>query len=68
MDIYKEYDDVFEDIVKCYLENNNINKVSDDELKIIVRRLIMNNEPMWEFIYDCVSVEFKRIKELRKKK
>lgn len=67
MDIYKEYDDVFRDIVNCYLENNNINKISDDEIKIIANRLIMKNEPMWEFIYECVRVEFKRIKDLRKK-
>ena len=67
MDIYKEYDDVFRDIVKSYLEDNNINKISDDEIKIIANRLIMKNEPMWEFIYECVRVEFERIKDLRKK-
>ena len=67
MDIYKEYDDVFRDIVKSYLEDNNINKISDDEIKIIANRLIMKNEPMWKFIYECVRVEFERIKDLRKK-
>ena len=67
MDIFKEYDDVFRDIVYCYLEDNNINTITSDEVSIIANRLIMKNEPMWECIKDCVGIEVKRIKDLRKK-
>lgn len=67
-DIYEEYDDVFRDIVKSYLEDNNINKISDDEIRIISNRLMnRNNESMWETINECIYYEVQRIKDLRKK-
>ena len=67
MDIFKEYDDVFRDIVYCYLEDKNINTITSDEVAIIANRLITKNEPMWEYIKECVGYEVNRIRDLRKK-
>lgn len=66
-DIFKEYDDVFRDIVYCYLEDKNINTITSDEVAIIANRLIMENAPMWEHINNCIDYEVKRIKDLKKK-
>ena len=66
-DIHEEYDDVFKDIVNCYLEDKNINNLTDDEIRIIANRLICENENIWEYINECIYYEVKRIKDLRKK-
>ena len=66
-DIYEEYDDVFKDMVNCYLEDNNINKISDDEIRIIANRLIYKNDTIWESINECIYYEVQRIRDLRKK-
>jgi hypothetical protein len=66
-DIYEEYDDVFKDIVNCYLEDKNINNLTDDEIRIIANRLIYKNDTIWEYINECIYYEVQRIKDLRKK-
>lgn len=66
-DIHEEYDDVFKDIVNCYLEDKNINNLTDDEIRIIANRLICKNETLWESINECIYYEVQRIKDLRKK-
>lgn len=66
-DIHEEYDDVFKDIVNCYLEDKNINNLTDDEIRIIANRLICKNESLWDYVNECVYYEIKRIKDLRKK-
>ena len=66
-DIHEEYDDVFKDIVNCYLEDKNINNLTDDEVRIIANRLICENENIWEYINECIYYEVQRIRDLRKK-
>lgn len=66
-DIHEEYDDVFKDIVNCYLEDNNINNLTEDEIRIIANRLICKNDTIWEYINECIYYEVQRIRDLRKK-
>lgn len=66
-DIHEEYDDVFKDIVNCYLEDKNINNLTDDEIRIIANRLIYKNDTIWEYINECIYYEVERIKDRKKK-
>lgn len=66
-DIYEEYDDVFKDMVNCYLEDENINNLTDDEIRIIAKRLIYDNGVIWDYINECIYYEVQRIRDLRKK-
>ena len=56
-DIYEEYDDVFKDIVNCYLEDHNITILNEDDVRIIANRLIYKNDTIWEYINECIYHE-----------
>lgn len=66
-DIYEEYDDVFKDIVNCYLEDHNITILNEDDVRIIANRLIYKNDTIWEYINECIYYEVERIKDRKKK-
>ena len=51
------YDLVFQDAVKCYLENlkeEEKQKISDGDIKKIAYRLIYKNEYIWEVINEVI--------------
>ncbi len=65
IDILKMYDLVFEDFVKCYLENlteEERNKISEEDIKTIVHNLIYKSEYMWEVINETIQVELDYLK------
>lgn len=66
-DIFEEYDDVFKDIVNCYLEDHNITILNEDDVRIIANRLIYKNDTIWEYINECIYYEVERIKDIKKK-
>ena len=73
-DILKMYDLVFEDCVKCYLENLNDDEeeeekttLTDREIKKIAHNLIYDNDYLWETINETIDYEIGRIIRERKK-
>lgn len=66
-DIHEEYDDVFKDIVNCYLEDHNITILNEDDVRIIANRLICKNDTIWKYINECIYHEVERIKDRKKK-
>lgn len=66
-DIHEEYDDVFKDIVNCYLEDHNITILNEDDVRIIANRLICKNDTIWCYIDECIYYEVERIKDRKKK-
>lgn len=57
-DILKMYDLVFEDMVRCYLENMEEEdklKVSEETIKEIAYKMIYKNEYLWEIINDTID-------------
>lgn len=61
-DILKMYDLVFEDCVKCVMENFDEEELkeknlTDDEIKTIAHRLIYNNDYLWETINEIIYNE-----------
>lgn len=56
------YDLVFEDCVKCYLENNNYvgNEnyidLTDKEIKRIANKMVYKNEYIWEIINEVIDM------------
>lgn len=67
------YDLVFEDMVKCYVEdmnyaNNEEDKkleLSNEDIKEVVYRLIYKQEYMWEIINECIVSEIDYVKEAK---
>ncbi len=58
MDILKMYDLVFQDMVKCYLENMEEEdrvKIAEEEIKEIAYKMIYKNEYLWEIINDTID-------------
>lgn len=70
-DMSKKYQDVFEDMVKCYLENINEDKYDDEiklsnsEIKQIAYKMIYKNEYIWEVINDTIDMYIGKILEER---
>lgn len=66
MDILKMYDLVFQDMVKCYLEDmeeeDKIN-ISEDVINEIAYKMIYKNEYLWEIINDTIDNYLERYKE-----
>ena len=57
------YDLVFQDMVKCYIEDNNhignednLIKLNEREIKEIANKLIYKSEYMWEIINETIDV------------
>lgn len=61
------YDLVFQDAVKCFLEDVNYEEeklnLSEDDIKNIAYRLIYKQEYMWEVINECIKSEIEYLKE-----
>lgn len=61
------YDLVFEDMVKCYIEDMNYEEdekleLSKQDIKEVVHRLIYKQEYMWEVINECIRSEIDYVK------
>ena len=57
-DILKMYNIVFEDMVKCYLENlteEEQSKISDEVIKSIAYKMIYKNDYLWEVINETIA-------------
>lgn len=61
------YDLVFEDMVKCYIEDMNYEEdekleLSKQDIKEVAHRLIYKQEYMWEVINECIRSEIDYVK------
>lgn len=61
-DILKMYDLVFEDIVRCYIEDKENDRqmklnISDNDIKLIAHNLIYKSEYLWEIINEHIYQE-----------
>lgn len=57
-DILKMYNIVFEDMVKCYLENlteEEQSKISDEVIKSIAYKMIYKNDYLWEVVNETIA-------------
>ena len=65
------YDLVFEDCVKCYLENFNENEdkltLTDKEIKRIANKIVYKNEYVWEIINETIDMYIREILREREK-
>lgn len=65
LNILGMYDLVFQDMVKCYLEDFEENKLSltESEIKEIAYKMIYKNEYLWEIINETINNYIGIIKE-----
>lgn len=63
LSIINMYDLVFEDIVKCYIEDNNyvgneenFIELTEREIKRIAYKMICKNEYIWEIINETIDM------------
>lgn len=63
MSMIDMYNLVFEDMVKCYLENFEENELSltESEIKEIAYKMIYKNEYLWEIINETIDNYIGRI-------
>ena len=57
-DILKMYDLVFQDMVKCYIENMEEEdkiKINEEDIKDIAYKMIYKQEYMWEIINETID-------------
>lgn len=54
-EIIREYEDVFEDAVKCRAEDTNT-EISKSDAQIIAHKLIYDNEYIWEIINETIDL------------
>jgi hypothetical protein len=56
--IWEMYEIVFEDMVKCYIEDYaDEEKVSESDIKHIAKRLVYKSEYLWEVIHEHIQNE-----------
>ena len=56
--IWEMYEIVFEDMVKCYIEDYaDEEKVSESDIKHIAKKLIYKSEYLWEVIHEHIQNE-----------
>lgn len=60
MEMYEMYELVFQDMVKCYLENLDKEtleelKITQGDIEIIAYKMIYKNEYLWEVINDTID-------------
>lgn len=58
LNILGMYDLVFQDMVKCYLDNFEENELSltESEIKEIAYQMIYKNEYIWEIINETIDI------------
>lgn len=59
MEIIDMYKKVFEDCVECYLEDKeeeDIEKITKEDIKEIAYKLVFKSEYMWEVINETIGV------------
>lgn len=66
MSMIDMYDLVFEDMVKCYLENFDGLSLTESEIKEIAKKMIYKNEYLWETINEIIDYYIGNILNERK--
>lgn len=58
--IMDKYYEVFEDVVRNYLEDNGYSMVSETIIKNIAKHLVLNADGVWEHVDDTIEAALER--------